>query len=109
MLPGHALKMAGMGRVSRRTFHPIDTLNQMHAQSSTSPDRLALTEAALAAADSVWRAEMHRNYGPDGVLTYAFSPEGQGDLGTSLRRTYEARRVAVALWRHERHRAPRVA
>ncbi|MBP1181162.1 hypothetical protein JOE48_003126 [Methylobacterium sp. PvR107] len=83
-------------------------MNQMHVQPSTSPDRLVLTEAALAAADRVWRAEMRRNYGPDGVLTYAFSPEGQGDLGTSLRRTYEARRVAVALWRHERHRAPRL-
>jgi hypothetical protein len=78
----------------------------MHAQPASSLDsaRLALTESALAAADSLWRAEMRRNYGPDGVLTYAFSPEGQGGLGTTLRRTYEARRVAVALWRHERHR-----
>lgn len=71
------------------------------------PARLALTEAALAAADSLWRTEMRRTYGPDGVLTYAFSPEGQGGLGTPLRRTYEARRVAVALWRHERNRAAR--
>lgn len=87
------------------------TLAEMNIQLSSSPDpvRLALTEAALAAADCLWREEMRRNYGPDGVLTYAFSPEGQGDLGTSLRRTYEARRVAVALWRHERHRAPRLA
>jgi hypothetical protein len=90
--------------VSRRTLRPIGTLNQMHAQPSTNPDRLALTESALTAADSVWRAEMRRNYGPDGVLIYAFSPEGQGGLGTTLRQTYEARRVAVALWRHERRR-----
>lgn len=69
------------------------------------PVRLALTEAALASADRLWRDEMRRNYGADGVLTYGFAPEGQGGLGTSLRRTYEARRVAVALWRHERHRA----
>ena len=89
----------------------IGALTEMNALLSPSPDpiRLALTESALAVADSLWRAEMRRNYGPDGVLTYAFSPEGQGDLGTSLRQTYEARRVAVALWRHERHRAPRLA
>ena len=86
------------------------TLAEMNIQLSSSPDpaRLALTESALAAADGLWREEMRRNYGPDGVLTYASSPEGQGDLGTSLRRTYEARRVAVALWRNERHRAPRL-
>lgn len=86
------------------------TLAEMNAQISISPEpsRLALTESALAAADGLWRAEMRRNYGPDGVLIYAFSPEGQGDLGTSLRRTYEARRVAVALWRHERHRTARL-
>ncbi|WP_244471691.1 hypothetical protein [Methylobacterium sp. ARG-1] len=47
---------------------------------------------------------MRRNYGPEGVLIYAYTPEGQGDLGTPLRRSYEARRVAIALWRHERHR-----
>jgi hypothetical protein len=87
------------------------TLAEMNAQLSPSPDpaRLALTESALAAADGLWREEMRRNYGADGVLTYAFSPEGQGALGTSLRRTYDARRVAVALWRHERRRAPRLA
>jgi hypothetical protein len=84
----------------------IGTLGDMTAQQSLSPDRarLALTEAALATADGRWRAEMHRNYGPEGVLIYAYAPEGQGDLGTPLRRSYEARRVAVALWRHERRR-----
>lgn len=78
----------------------------MSAQPSISPNlgRLAITESALAAADGLWRAEMRRNYGPDGVLIYAYAPEGQGDLGTPLRRSYEARRVAVALWRHERRR-----
>ncbi|MGH1592299.1 hypothetical protein ACRBEV_32775 (plasmid) [Methylobacterium phyllosphaerae] len=93
--------------MSRWTFRKIGTLDEMNTHHSLSPDivRLALTEAALTAADSLWRAEMRRNYGPEGVLTYAFSPEGQGGLGTTLRRTYEARRVAVALWRHERHRA----
>jgi len=78
-----------------------------HQTPSPNPARLALTESALAAADVLWRAEMRRNYGPDGVLIYAFSPEGQGGLGTPLRRTYEARRVAVALWRHERRRPKR--
>ena len=81
----------------------------MRAQPATAFDaeRLALTESALTAADTLWRAEMCRAYGPDGVLIYAFAPEGQGDLGTTLRRTYEARRVAVALWRHERQRSAR--
>lgn len=71
---------------------------------SPDPDRLSLTEAALAMADRQWRAEMHRSYGPDAVLIHGFTPEGQGHLGTALRRSYEARRVAVALWRHERRR-----
>lgn len=75
-----------------------------HQTSSPDPARLALTESALAAADLRWRAEMRRNYGPEGVLTFAFLPEAQGGLGTPLRRTYEARRIAVALWRHERRR-----
>jgi len=93
--------------LSTRTLGLIGALSEMHIQPSASPDpaRLALTESALAVADSLWRAEVRRTYGPDGVLTYAFSPEGQGGLGTPLRRTYEARRVAVALWRHERRRA----
>lgn len=69
------------------------------------PDRLALTEAALASADRLWREEMRRTYGSDAVLTYGYAPEGQGELGTPLRRSYEARRVAVALWRHERQQA----
>ena len=96
--------------MSRRTFRMIGALRRMNAQPSTSPElnRLAVTESALAAADSLWRAEMRRNYGPDGVLIYAYAPEGQGGLGTPLRRSYEARRVAVALWRRERHRAPRL-
>ena len=76
----------------------------MYTASSASPDRLALTESALASADSLWRAEMRRTYGPDAVLAYGYAPEGQGGLGTRLRRTFEARRVAVALWRRERHR-----
>lgn len=92
-----------------RTHSRIGALIEMHAQpsSASDPERLALTESALTAADSLWRAEMRRTYGPDGVLIYAFAPEGQGDLGTPLRRTYEAHRVAVALWRHERQRPAR--
>ena len=69
------------------------------------PTRLTLTEAALASADNLWREEMRRAYGRDGALIYGYVPEGQGGLGTPLRRSYEARRVAVALWRNERRRA----
>lgn len=87
-----------------RTLYIIGALPEMKIHVSPAQDhaRLALTEAALTAADRSWRAEMHRNYGPDAVLNHAFSPEGQGDLGTTLRLTYEARRIAVALWRYER-------
>lgn len=86
-------------------------MGEMIAQPPPPPDRarLALTEAALTTADGLWRAEMRRTYGPEGVLMYAYAPEGQGGLGTPLRRSYEARRVAVALWRHERHRTQRSA
>ena len=79
----------------------------MLAQPLPSPDlgRLTLTEAALASADRLWRTEMRRIYGPEAVLTYGYTPEGQGGLGTPLRRSYEARRVAVALWRQERRSA----
>ena len=79
----------------------------MLAQTSPSPDptRLGLTEAALASANRLWRTEMRRIYGPEAVLTYGYTPEGQGGLGTPLRQSYEARRVAVALWRQERRSA----
>ena len=72
---------------------------------SSDPDRLARTEAAFASADRHWRQQLVKAYGPDAVLIYGYAPEGQGDLGTPLRRTYDARRVAVALWRHERRLA----
>lgn len=72
---------------------------------SSDPDRLALTEAAFASADRHWRKQLVRAYGPDAVLIYGYAPEGQGDLGTQLRRTYDARRVAMALWRRERRLA----
>jgi hypothetical protein len=65
-------------------------------------DRLAETEAVLARTDLVWRSEMTRLYGPEGVLRFGYSPEGRGADGTPMRRAYEARRHAVALWRHER-------
>lgn len=90
----------------RGTRIPIGALTGMTIPSTLAPDpdRLGLTEAALATADRRWRAEMRRCYGPDGVLIHGFTPEAQGDLGTALRRSYEARRVAVAIWRHERRR-----
>lgn len=65
-------------------------------------DRLAETEAVLARTDQAWRFEMTRRYGPDGVLHFGYSREGRGDEGSPVRRAYDARRQAVALWRHER-------
>ncbi|MBX9931114.1 MAG: hypothetical protein K2Y56_06195 [Methylobacterium sp.] len=65
-------------------------------------NRLAETEAALAYTDRAWRSEIMRRYGPDGVLHFGYSQEGRGEDGTPMRRAYEARRTAVALWRHER-------
>lgn len=65
-------------------------------------NRLAETEAGLARADQVWRSEVTRLHGPDGVLRFGYAPEGRGEEGSRVRRAYEARRHAVALWRHER-------
>lgn len=65
-------------------------------------DRLAVTEALLARTDQAWRYAMTQRYGPDGVLRFGYSPEGQGDAGSPMRLAYEARKQAVALWRHER-------
>ena len=71
----------------------------MHAK------RLAETEAALARTDRLWRAEVSRLYGPEGVLRFGYGPEGRGVDGSSVRRAYEARRDAVTSWRHERRSA----
>ncbi|MGU3360324.1 hypothetical protein ACLBWX_08325 [Methylobacterium sp. M6A4_1b] len=65
-------------------------------------NRLAETEAGLARADQAWRFEVTRRHGPDGVLHFGYSPEGRGEEGSPMRQAYEARRQAVALWRHER-------
>lgn len=81
----------------------VAALSGMTSLAQSSPlDRLALTEAVFASADRNWRRQLVKAHGPDAVLIYGYAPEGQGDLGTPLRRTYDARRVAVALWRHER-------
>jgi hypothetical protein len=80
-------------------------LNPMtrHARTAMMPlNRLAETEACLARTDSVWRSEMTRRFGPDGVLEFGYRAEGRGEDGTPIRRAFEARRQAVALWRHER-------
>ena len=65
-------------------------------------NRLAETEAVLTRADRAWRSEMIRYYGHDAVLHFGYSQEGRGEVGTFIRRAYEARIHAVALWRHER-------
>ena len=67
--------------------------------------RLAATESTLAITDRLWRAEMERAFGPDGVLLHGFGMERQGALGTQLRQTFEARKAAVAAWRYERRPA----
>lgn len=66
--------------------------------------RLAETESALAVTDRLWRAEMQRTFGPDGVLLHGFGAERQGEPGTRLRQAFEARSAAVAAWRNERRR-----
>ena len=68
-------------------------------------NRLVETETVLARTDRVWRSEVTRLYGPDGVLRFAYSREGRGEVGTPVRRAYDARRQAVASWRHERQPA----
>lgn len=68
-------------------------------------NRLAETEAVLARTDRAWRSEVTRLYGPDGVLRFGYSGEGRGEDGTPIRHAYDARRDAVALWRHERRPA----
>lgn len=69
------------------------------------PARLALTESTLAVTDRLWRAEMRRSFGPDGVLLYGFGAERQGEPGTRLRQAFEARTAAVTAWRNERRRS----
>ncbi|XYD12481.1 hypothetical protein R1A27_31555 (plasmid) [Methylobacterium sp. NMS12] len=57
-----------------------------------------------AVTDRLWRAEMRRAFGPDAVLLRGFSVERQGEPGTRLRQTFEARNAAVVAWRNERRR-----
>ncbi|GJE60852.1 hypothetical protein [Methylobacterium trifolii] len=68
-------------------------------------NRLAVTEMDLASADRLWRTAMNRTLGPDAVLLHGFGPGGEGEPGSSIRRTFEARRTAVAAWRHARRAA----
>ncbi|MCJ2021282.1 hypothetical protein MKK84_28350 [Methylobacterium sp. E-065] len=68
-------------------------------------ERLAKTENALAVADRLWRAEMQQAFGPDAVLLYGFGVDHQGNPGTQLRTTFEARKSAIATWRHARRLA----
>ncbi len=68
-------------------------------------DHLAETEGALTVTDRLWRAEMRRVFGPDAVLLHGFGAERQGEPGTRLRTTFEARRSAIAAWRHVRRPA----
>lgn len=70
------------------------------------PDRLAETEHTLARTDRLWRSEMKRAYGVDGVLVYGFSPAGRGEDGSRIRQAFDARQTAVGAWRYERR--PRI-
>lgn len=66
--------------------------------------RLIETEHHLALADRVWRAEVKRLYGPDGVLLHGYGPLGRGEPGTRQRAAYDVRRAAIATWRQVRTR-----
>lgn len=66
--------------------------------------RLIDTEHQLAQADRLWRAEVRRRHGPDGVLLHGYGPLGMGEPGTSQRAAYDIRRAAIAAWRRERVR-----
>lgn len=66
------------------------------------PNRLAQTEFTLANADRLWRLEMKRQFGSDGVLLFGYGPEARGDVGSPLRQTHESRQRAITEWRHER-------
>ena len=68
-------------------------------------DHLSETESTLTVADRLWRTEMQRVFGPDAVLLHGFGAERQGAPGTRLRTTFEARRSAIAAWRHVRRPA----
>ena len=64
--------------------------------------RLAETESAVATTDRLWRSEMKRLYGPDGVIAYGFGREGRGEPGTNIYEAFVARQQAIVAWRHER-------
>ena len=64
--------------------------------------RLAETESAVATTDRLWRSEMKRLYGPDGVIAYGFGQEGRGVPGSKIHAAFQARQQAIAAWRHER-------
>ena len=64
--------------------------------------RLAETEGAVARTDRLWRSEMKRLYGPDGVIAYGFGREGRGEPGSRIHEAFEARQQAIAAWRHVR-------
>ncbi|WP_336490270.1 hypothetical protein [Methylobacterium nigriterrae] len=66
-------------------------------------DRLTETEHSFASADRLWRAEVMRRFGPDGVLLHGYLPEGRGEPGTVMRRAFETRQRAILAWRQARH------
>ncbi|MGF3026280.1 hypothetical protein ACQVP2_26090 [Methylobacterium aquaticum] len=66
--------------------------------------RLIETEHQFALADRVWRAELRRLHGPDGVLLHGYGPLGMGEPGTQQRTAYDVRRAAIAAWRQARTR-----
>ncbi|WP_267922597.1 hypothetical protein [Methylobacterium sp. C25] len=42
------------------------------------PNRLAQTESTLATPDRLWRPEIKRHFGPDGVLLHGFGHDANG-------------------------------
>ena len=64
--------------------------------------RLIETESAVAQTDRLWRSELVRVYGPDGVMAHGFGREGRGEPGSKIQAAFMARQHAIAAWRHER-------
>jgi hypothetical protein len=117
-LPATLAEITGHARVPSRTEPPLLTAElDLSAGERVVPDsgeprtsamdieRFAETESALAVTDRLWRAEMRRVFGPDGVLLHGFGAERQGAPGTRLRTAFEARRRAIAAWRQVRRPA----
>lgn len=60
------------------------------------------TERSFTSADRRWRTEVSRSFGADAVLLYGHLPQARGEPETAMRHAFDARREAMAAWRHAR-------